>query len=323
MAVDADHVEMRHRRGLRDRSRGHRRTRRRTCSTSGRWKYTDASSHRRRDSRAATPALSCPSPSPLRSARASSGIDSTLKHLTPASSASRISAAVLPTPENTVFSALPPAASTRASSPPETMSKPAPSRANTFSTARLLFALTATWIGRAAAGASIGVGVLRLGQRGCANRRRAACRTVRRATRRTRLRRAARRRRRRMRIESCESLGLKRRGDVADEAALGAAASDVRSVSGDSVSGVPDGIGQRWPAACPGASPVVRCGCCARLARIRRRRLRAVAWTLAGSGGTVGKIERTALSTAGERTPPRRRKWPKPLQSRSSGIRLA
>ncbi len=77
--------------------------------------------------------------------RSSSGTDSTLKHLTPASSARRISSALLATPENTTCSALPPAASTRASSPPETMSKPAPSRANTFSTPRLLFAFTATW----------------------------------------------------------------------------------------------------------------------------------------------------------------------------------
>ena len=58
------------------------------------------------------------------------------------SSASWISASVLPTPENSVLRASPPAASTRASSPPETMSKPAPSRASSASTARLEFAFT-------------------------------------------------------------------------------------------------------------------------------------------------------------------------------------
>lgn len=59
--------------------------------------------------------------------RCSSGMDSTLKQATPASSAKRISSALLPTPENTTFDAGAPAASTRLSSPDETMSKPAPS----------------------------------------------------------------------------------------------------------------------------------------------------------------------------------------------------
>ena len=45
-------------------------------------------------------------------------------------------------PEKSVFAASPPAASTRASSPPETMSKPAPSFASRASTARLELALT-------------------------------------------------------------------------------------------------------------------------------------------------------------------------------------
>ena len=49
----------------------------------------------------------------------------------------------LPTPENTTLAGSPPAASTRASSPPETMSKPLPRRANRSSTARFEFALTA------------------------------------------------------------------------------------------------------------------------------------------------------------------------------------
>ena len=73
----------------------------------------------------------------------SSAADSTLKHRMPAVSAASISASVLPTPENTTFAGSPPAASTRASSPPETMSKPLPRRAKTFSTARLEFAFIA------------------------------------------------------------------------------------------------------------------------------------------------------------------------------------
>ncbi|MNN37537.1 hypothetical protein D3C81_1514890 [compost metagenome] len=77
--------------------------------------------------------------------RSSSGIDSTLKQRTSCASASSISAALLPTPENTTLRASPPAASTRLSSPPETMSNPAPSLANTCSTARLELAFMAYW----------------------------------------------------------------------------------------------------------------------------------------------------------------------------------
>jgi hypothetical protein len=69
--------------------------------------------------------------------------DSTLKQWMPASSAARISSRALPTPEKTILSALPPAASTRASSPPETMSKPAPRSAKSLRMARLEFALIA------------------------------------------------------------------------------------------------------------------------------------------------------------------------------------
>ena len=65
-----------------------------------------------------------------------------------------------------MFAALPPAASTRASSPDETMSKPAPSRANTFSTARLLLAFTATWTVARRPVAGVGVSAIRVGQRG-------------------------------------------------------------------------------------------------------------------------------------------------------------
>jgi len=66
-----------------------------------------------------------------------------LKQRTPACSALRISAAVLPTPENTTRDAAPPAASTRASSPADTMSKPQPAQAKLCSTARLALALQA------------------------------------------------------------------------------------------------------------------------------------------------------------------------------------
>ena len=60
----------------------------------------------------------------------------------PARNASTISLSVLPTPENSTLRGSPPAASTRASSPPETMSKPAPSCAISASTARFEFAFT-------------------------------------------------------------------------------------------------------------------------------------------------------------------------------------
>ena len=75
--------------------------------------------------------------------RCNSASDSTLKHLMPTSRAYSISASVLPTPENTTLLASPPASSTRASSPPETISKPEPSLAITFNTAKLEFAFTA------------------------------------------------------------------------------------------------------------------------------------------------------------------------------------
>ena len=68
---------------------------------------------------------------------------STLKHITPTSSARNISARDLPTPENTTFAGSTPAASTRSSSPPDTMSKPQPALRNTCSTARLEFAFIA------------------------------------------------------------------------------------------------------------------------------------------------------------------------------------
>ena len=55
-----------------------------------------------------------------------SASDSTLKQPIDASKAALISSVVLPTPENTIFSAAPPAWITRASSPTETISKPAP-----------------------------------------------------------------------------------------------------------------------------------------------------------------------------------------------------
>jgi hypothetical protein len=68
---------------------------------------------------------------------------STLKQRTSTASARSISARVLPTPENTTRAGSPPAARTRSSSPPETMSKPQPRRANHCSTASVELALTA------------------------------------------------------------------------------------------------------------------------------------------------------------------------------------
>ncbi len=78
--------------------------------------------------------------------RTSSLADSTLKQRMPTSNAACISSAVLPTPENTTFLGSPPAANTRANSPPETISKPAPNCAKTLSTARFGLALTAKQI---------------------------------------------------------------------------------------------------------------------------------------------------------------------------------
>ncbi len=88
----------------------------------------DAQADRRRSAAARPP------PATARPARAAL---STLKQRTPTCSAWRISARVLPTPEKTTRRGSPPAASTRCSSPPETMSKPQPARAKVCSTARL------------------------------------------------------------------------------------------------------------------------------------------------------------------------------------------
>ena len=73
----------------------------------------------------------------------SSGSDSTLKQAMPSRSASAISRAVLPTPENTILRAGTPAASARRSSPSETTSMPAPSSAMVRMTAWLEFAFMA------------------------------------------------------------------------------------------------------------------------------------------------------------------------------------
>jgi hypothetical protein len=59
------------------------------------------------------------------------------------SSASASSAAVLPMPENMILSGGTPAARARLSSPPDTTSAPAPSRASVAITAWLELALTA------------------------------------------------------------------------------------------------------------------------------------------------------------------------------------
>src|SRR5690606_11451066 len=72
-----------------------------------------------------------------------SASDSTLKQYTPTSSARCISAACLPTPENTTLCGSPPAAKTRSNSPRLTISKPAPKRASTFNTAKFEFDFTA------------------------------------------------------------------------------------------------------------------------------------------------------------------------------------
>ena len=68
----------------------------------------------------------------IRSMQASSASLSTLKLKTPWSSAYSISSCDLPTPAKVHFRGSPPAASTRKSSPPETMSNPAPSRDKQF-----------------------------------------------------------------------------------------------------------------------------------------------------------------------------------------------
>ena len=79
----------------------------------------------------------------MRESSSSSGSDSTLKQWMPASSAKASSRAVLPTPEKTIFSGGMPAASARRSSPSETTSAPAPSRASVAITAWLEFAFSA------------------------------------------------------------------------------------------------------------------------------------------------------------------------------------
>ena len=79
----------------------------------------------------------------MASINASSDSDSQLKLWMPLASAYSTSPAVLPTPEYTTFDGSPPAAMTRNNSPPETMSKPAPARASSESTARDELALAA------------------------------------------------------------------------------------------------------------------------------------------------------------------------------------
>jgi hypothetical protein len=75
--------------------------------------------------------------------RSSSSSDSRLRHRMRARSACSISDCDFPDPgEDRPLCTSPPAARTRASSPPETMSKPRPSRESSASTARLEFALT-------------------------------------------------------------------------------------------------------------------------------------------------------------------------------------
>ena len=84
-----------------------------------------------------------PSPRRSRTSSSSSGSDSTLKQRMPSSTASASSRAVLPTPENMIFSGGTPAASARLSSPSDTTSAPAPSRASVAITAWLEFAFMA------------------------------------------------------------------------------------------------------------------------------------------------------------------------------------
>ncbi len=67
---------------------------------------------------------------------------STLKQPIPAFSAKFISSTDLPTPEKMTDLGSPPTASTRLSSPEETISKPAPNDLNNASIAKLEFALT-------------------------------------------------------------------------------------------------------------------------------------------------------------------------------------
>ena len=77
-----------------------------------------------------------------RSIASSSGSDSTLNWKMPAASAAPSSRSVLPTPENTTRPGATPARSARSSSPPETMSAPAPISARVRTTARFELALS-------------------------------------------------------------------------------------------------------------------------------------------------------------------------------------
>lgn len=71
-----------------------------------------------------------------RSIVSSSASDSTVRKRIRLRSAAAISSSVFPTPAKTIFSGPTPVARARRSSPPETMSKPAPAFARVFSTAR-------------------------------------------------------------------------------------------------------------------------------------------------------------------------------------------
>ena len=84
-----------------------------------------------------------PLPLAIADSSSSSGSDSTLMQRMPSSTASANSRAVLPMPENMILSAAMPAASARLSSPSDTTSAPAPSRASVAITAWLEFAFMA------------------------------------------------------------------------------------------------------------------------------------------------------------------------------------
>ena len=98
----------------------------------------------------------------------------------PAVNAASISAAVLPTPEKTIRAGSPPAAITRASSPPETMSKPLPRRARMFEHSEVGIRLdrVADEVGHAREGARRTPGTRLRARR--ASRRSRACRSARR-----------------------------------------------------------------------------------------------------------------------------------------------
>ena len=84
-----------------------------------------------------------PTRATIRPSAASSAVDSRCTWPMPASTAAVSSSSVLPTPLNTMRSGSNPAASARASSPPDTMSAPAPRSRRIRSTARFALALTA------------------------------------------------------------------------------------------------------------------------------------------------------------------------------------